>query len=121
METALCFDVLPRLAKVHLSLSSKLTQSQQIIDKDRYTICGMMNVADIPIKFGKRVRELRRLKGLSQEDLEDLCGLDRTYISSLERGHRNVSLKNIVLLAVSLGVTPSQLLEGIDIRIPNEE
>lgn len=46
-------------------------------------------------KFGSRVRELRKQKGWSQEEFASECGLDRTYISGLEKGRRNVSLKNI--------------------------
>ena len=62
-------------------------------------------------KFGERVRELRTKKGLSQEELAELSGLHRTYISSLELGKRNVSLINIFALAKALGVTPDKLLK----------
>ena len=64
-------------------------------------------------KFGKRVRKLRNEKGMSQEDLADICGLDRTYISGIERGIRNVALKNIEALAKGLGVPISKLFENI--------
>ena len=47
------------------------------------------------LKFGERVRQLRLEKGWSQEKFALECGLDRTYISGLEKGKRNVSLKNI--------------------------
>jgi len=60
-------------------------------------------------QFGSRVRAFRQSKGLSQEAFADLCGLDRTYISSVERGNRNVSLKNIKLIADSLGISISEL------------
>ncbi len=60
--------------------------------------------------FGLRLRELRTRRGLSQEALADLAGLDRTYVSSCERGHRNVSLENIYRFAVALGVEPAELL-----------
>jgi len=62
-------------------------------------------------RFGDRVRELRIKKGLSQEQLAELSGLHRTYISSLELGKRNVSLINIFALAKALGVTPDKLLK----------
>ena len=65
----------------------------------------------IQISFGKRVRALREAKGVSQEDLAEDAGLDRTYISSVERGKRNISLVNIELIAKALGVKPSKLLE----------
>ena len=62
-------------------------------------------------RFGEKVRELRIKKGLSQEELAELSGLHRTYISSLELGKRNVSLINIYALANALSVTPDKLLK----------
>lgn len=62
-------------------------------------------------KFGEKVRELRLKKGLSQEELAELSGLHRTYISSLELGKRNVSLINIYALAKALDITPDKLLK----------
>lgn len=59
--------------------------------------------------FGERVRELRKQKGLSQEDLALACDLDRTYIGGVERGERNISLVNIHKLANALGVSPREL------------
>ncbi len=53
-------------------------------------------------QFGKNVRNQRESRSLSQEKLADLSGLHRTYISSLERGKRNVSLVNIYKLAKAL-------------------
>lgn len=73
----------------------------------------MQKPSSVLLQFGKRVRELRVSQSLSQEDLAALCGLDRTYISSLERGKRNVGLKNIAAIARSLHVSISQLLEGV--------
>ncbi len=60
--------------------------------------------------FGKRVRQLRQLRGFSQESLADACGLHRTYIGAIERGERNVSLLNIQRIATALDVAPAQLL-----------
>jgi transcriptional regulator with XRE-family HTH domain len=67
----------------------------------------------ILVAFGARIRQLREARGLSQEAFADKCGLDRTYISGIERGKRNVSLLNISVLAKALGVPPSQLFNGI--------
>lgn len=73
----------------------------------------MAEEADIRSKFGKRVRELRTALGLSQEAFAATCGLDRTYIGGIERGERNVALRNIEVIAKALGVTISKLTEGL--------
>jgi transcriptional regulator with XRE-family HTH domain len=59
--------------------------------------------------FGERVRELRKKKGLSQENLALISGLDRTYIGGVERGERNISLVNIHVIAGALGVPVREL------------
>ncbi|CAG9430894.1 helix-turn-helix domain-containing protein [Providencia alcalifaciens] len=64
--------------------------------------------------FGKNVYNLRRKLNLSQEQLAELAQLDRTYISSVERGKRNVSLLNIYKLAVALDVLPETLLSNFE-------
>ncbi len=66
---------------------------------------------DIQKKFGDKLRELRKEKGLSQEDLALKSGLHRTYISDIERGSRNLSLKNIEKIAKALGLATKSLLE----------
>lgn len=60
---------------------------------------------DIKIQVGRRVKELRNKLGISQEELADLASLDRTYITSVECGRRNISIVNIEKLAISLKVT----------------
>lgn len=64
--------------------------------------------------FGNRVRCLRTSVGLSQEGLAELAHLDRTYISSLERGHRNVSLLNCARIAAALRVPLRDLVPPDD-------
>ncbi|MCY3921347.1 MAG: helix-turn-helix transcriptional regulator [Chloroflexi bacterium] len=59
---------------------------------------------DPRLAFGRRVRRLRRLRGLSQEALALRCGLDRTYVGGVERGERNISLLNIHRIARGLGL-----------------
>lgn len=62
-------------------------------------------------KLGKKLRELRTEAGLSQERLGEITGLDRTYISGIERGVRNPALKNIEKLAKALKVRVSDLTD----------
>lgn len=62
------------------------------------------------ISFGINVRKAREYLNLSQEELADKCQLDRTYISGVERGKRNISLRNIYKIADALGVAPGDLL-----------
>jgi transcriptional regulator with XRE-family HTH domain len=50
---------------------------------------------------------------LSQDAFADLCGLDRTYIGGIERGERNVSLRNISLIAKALKCSIAELMEGV--------
>lgn len=68
---------------------------------------------ELLVHFGARVRALRQDKGLSQEAFAAQCGLDRTYISGIERGVRNVSLVNLKALALGLGVSLSELLQEL--------
>lgn len=53
------------------------------------------------VKIGKRIKELRLLHGYSQEAFSYECGLDRTYIASIENGKRNVSIENIEKMAIA--------------------
>ena len=65
-------------------------------------------------KFGENIRRLREMKGISQEKLAELSGLHRTYVGGVERGERNVGLINLVRLARALGVSPSDLVKGLE-------
>jgi transcriptional regulator with XRE-family HTH domain len=56
------------------------------------------------------LRRIRAEKGLSQEALADLCQIDRTYISGVERGLRNLSIDNLERLAAALRLEPWQLI-----------
>lgn len=73
----------------------------------------MERSADVLQSFGQRVRALRKQAGLSQEAFADKCGLDRTYVGGIERGERNVALRNIKAIAEALGVSLSELMEGV--------
>ena len=68
---------------------------------------------DVLIRFGRRVRELRASQDYSQEAFAAACGVDRTYMGGIERGERNLALRNIERIALALGISLSELLEGV--------
>jgi transcriptional regulator with XRE-family HTH domain len=65
---------------------------------------------DIKKLFGQRLKELRLSKNISQEELAFRSGLHRTYVSSVERGERNIAIVNIQKLANALDVSTKDLL-----------
>ena len=69
-----------------------------------------LNDDEIKKKFGINVRDIRKMRGLSQENLALVCDLDRTYIGSVERGERNISLINIYRIANALDISPRELI-----------
>lgn len=64
---------------------------------------------DINIAFGKRVAELRKSAGYSQEKFAFKCNVDRTYIGTIERGEKSPTLNTIDKIAQALGITKSEL------------
>lgn len=62
------------------------------------------------IAFGKILKRIRKEKEISQEKLSNACNLDRTYISLIERGLRQPSLKTIFKIANALNLPPSKLI-----------
>ena len=73
----------------------------------------MPRTQDILIRFGQRVRELRTEQGYSQEGFAIECELDRTYVGGIERGERNLALRNIERIAETLGITIAELMDGV--------
>ncbi|MCY1659257.1 helix-turn-helix transcriptional regulator [Dietzia sp. SL131] len=73
----------------------------------------MQDDADLLEEFGRRLRHQRTAIGLSQEELAHRCGMHRTYVSSVERGERNIALLNIVSLATALGTDASTFVAGL--------
>ena len=69
-----------------------------------------MNIKD---KIGLRIRQLRQEQNLSQEAFADVCELDRTYISSIEKGRRNVSIVNLEKIANALNINLSTLFNDL--------
>jgi transcriptional regulator with XRE-family HTH domain len=68
------------------------------------------------IIFANRLREFRASQGISQEKLAELSGLHRTYVSSVERFERNITVDNMERLASALGVDLRELLKPYDKR-----
>lgn len=66
------------------------------------------------LAVAENVKDKRLRLGLSQEQLADLSGLHRTYVGSVERGERNVTLSTLEVLAEALEVKPAELLQGKD-------
>jgi len=64
--------------------------------------------------FGLRVKKIRTEKKISQEDLAELSGLHRTYISSLERGVRNPTLTTLISLSKGLNIEINEMLKELD-------
>ena len=71
--------------------------------------------------FGAAVRERRLQRGLSQDALADLAGFQRTYLSEVETGRRNVTLVNIGRLAAALGVGVGELMATAESRLASTE
>jgi len=70
------------------------------------------------VAFGYVIRELRNQHNISQEKLALISGLDRTFISLLERGLRQPSLKSILRLSESLNIRPGDLIERVVEKLP---
>ena len=56
------------------------------------------------VAFGKRVREMRKAKGISQEKLAEMAGIDRSYMGNIERGEKNITLKKIYEICDALQI-----------------
>ncbi len=67
----------------------------------------------ITVDLGLRIKELRNKTGLSQERFALKIGMDRTYFASVEAGKRNIAIVNIMKIANGLGVSLSELFEGL--------
>jgi transcriptional regulator with XRE-family HTH domain len=68
---------------------------------------------DVRVRFGKEVRRKRKKLGVSQEEFADRCGLDRTYVGGIERGERNVALRNIEKIANAFGASLSEMFRNM--------
>ena len=68
---------------------------------------------NIQVKLGRKVREIRKGQGLSQEKFALKIEMDRTYLASLEAGKRNVALVNLQKIAKGFGLTLSELFQNL--------
>jgi transcriptional regulator with XRE-family HTH domain len=75
----------------------------------------MESKQDILIKFGERVREIRKEKGFSQEELAHKADLHRTYIGMIERAEKNITLINIEKIANALETSIKDIFNDITI------
>lgn len=74
----------------------------------------MKNQSNATLKiFGSTLRAIRTIRGLSQEEFAHICCLDRTYISGLELGKRNPTLRVLTSMADQLNISVSELVSGI--------
>ena len=76
------------------------------------------NKQAILIALGQLIRKKRQLVGISQEELAARSGLDRTYISGVERGVRNPSLTALLKIAIGLQMSIAELLDGLEAALP---
>lgn len=72
-----------------------------------------MSVSPTHSKFGKRIQELRKQKGFTQEDLADLIEVDRSYMGFVERGERNPPLDKLIKIAKAFKITLPELFQGV--------
>lgn len=72
------------------------------------------SIMEIRTKIGLRIKELRKAKGLSQEQLSLKADLDRTYMASVENGKRNVAIVNIEKIILALGENFESFFKGFD-------
>lgn len=71
---------------------------------------------DVRARVGRNLRHYWLAMGVSQEGLADLCGLDRTYVSGIERGERNPTVVVLERIAIVLGIPASDLLRDDEIQ-----
>lgn len=95
-------------AGVFLCLKQIVDNCQQVNCRHKYIFIGYMNLKE---KFGLKIRMLRENKGYSAEYLANISNIDRTYISDIENGKRNVSLLIIEKLAKALEVKIKDLFD----------
>ena len=69
--------------------------------------------SDICVRFGERLRGLRKSRGWTQVYMAEHVGLDRSYLSDLERGKKEICIRNLEVIASAFSMTPAQLLSRL--------
>lgn len=88
--------------------------SVDVLSTEGYFLFMLTDLAQNKLeKLGIKIRQYRIEKKLSQEELSQICDFDRTYISLVERGKRNLSFSNLCIFADSLNISVSELLQDI--------
>lgn len=72
-----------------------------------------MSIENVTVRFGKRLRKLRKEKGWTQVQMADQLGVDRSYISDMERGKKNVCLPTMEVIAIGFGISLSRLVSRL--------
>ena len=72
-----------------------------------------MSTENITVRFGLRLRRLRKEKGWTQVEMADALGVDRSYISDMERGKKNVCLPTMEVIALGFEISLSKLLSRL--------
>lgn len=68
---------------------------------------------EVQKKLGKRIAELRRKRGFSQEDFAHECGFHRSYMGAVERGEKNITIQGIDRIAKALKISLAELFKGV--------
>ena len=72
-----------------------------------------MSNENITVRFGRRLRELRKKKGWTQVQMADALGIDRSYICDMEKGKKNVCLPTLEVFAQGFGISMSKLISKL--------
>jgi transcriptional regulator with XRE-family HTH domain len=72
-----------------------------------------MSNDNITVRFGERLRKLRKERGWTQVQMADALGVDRSYISDMERGKKNVCLPTMEVISLGFGITLSKLVSRL--------
>jgi transcriptional regulator with XRE-family HTH domain len=68
---------------------------------------------DLLVRLGVRIRKLRQQRSWTQVEMAEHVGIDRSFLADVERGKRNISVLNLELIAIGLGVSLSQLFSRL--------